>query len=183
MLQSHYADLSLAVNNDLVAFGSYLVECKFAEQSKVTVIVSNKDTTKLLEIVDKHFKTSTQGQSARAFFDKFVLILANKMKCIDIAQSLVTTYSKSCLEIGIDRAICLSFSKSPLATSVIILLLFIYLLLVCTAYIDMCIINVYIIALFTLRIQSPHLCESIGRDRHLLLCRESNQVRILVQNL
>ena len=100
MLQSHYARISLAVNDNLVAFGSDLVECKLAEQSEVTVIVSNKDTTKLLEIVDSHFKTSTSGQSARAFFDKFVLILANKLNCNDIAQSLVTTYSKSCLRIG-----------------------------------------------------------------------------------
>ena len=55
-----------------------------------------KKATKLLEIVDSQFnKTSTRGQSARAFFNKFVLILANKLKRNDIAQSLVTTYSKS----------------------------------------------------------------------------------------
>ena len=93
MLQSHYADLSSAVNDDnLYAFGTDLVECKFAEQSKV----NNKNTTELLEIVDSQFnKTSMRGQSARAFFNDFVLILANKLKRNDIAQSLVTTYSKS----------------------------------------------------------------------------------------
>ena len=109
MLQSHYADLSSAINDKLDAFGSYLVECKFAKQPEVIAIVSaqgdtnNKKATKLLEIVDSRFKTSTQGQSARAFFDKFVLFMANKLKRTDIAQSLVATYSKSYLGIGIDE--------------------------------------------------------------------------------
>ena len=119
MLQSHYAHLSSAVNDNLDAFGSYLVEYKFAEQSEVAEIVSaqgdsnNEKATKLLEIVDSQFKTSTRGQSARAFFDKFVLILSNKLKRNDIAQSLVTTYSKSYLEIEINKAIFL-FIKLPL---------------------------------------------------------------------
>ena len=127
MLQSHYADLSSAVNDNLVAFGSYLVEYKFASQSEATVIVSAQgDTnkaTKLLDIVDSQFKASTRGQSARAFFDKFVLILANKLKRNDIAQSLITIYSKSCLGIGINRAILLSVSNYHYIRNIIIICL------------------------------------------------------------
>ena len=190
MLQSHYADLSSAINDKLDAFGSYLVECKFAEQSEVTAIVSaqgdtnNKKATKLLEIVDSRFKTSTQSQSARAFFNKLLLFLANKLKRNDIAQSLVTTYSKSCLRIEINRAILHLYQITITPNhhySYIRNFIIIYLSSISLYSLDMCIINVYIIALFTLRIQSPCLCESIGRDRYFFICRETNQVRMLVQ--
>ena len=100
MLRSHYADLCLAVSDNPDVFGSNLVQYGFAKQTTVTGIVGTlgitnyQKSSKLLEVVDSRFNTSTPGQSAKDFFDCFVLILGNKLGHNDIAQALVATYSK-----------------------------------------------------------------------------------------
>ena len=100
VLHNHYADLSLAISDNIDVFASNLVQYRFAPQTTVTGIVSTlgvnnyQKATKLLEIVDSRFKTSSSGQSAKEFFNNFVLILATKLEHNNIAQALVASYSK-----------------------------------------------------------------------------------------
>ena len=99
-LQKHFADLNLAINEPEV-FGTNMVQYGLATQTTVAGIVGTlgfsnyQKANKLLQLIDSRLKTTTPRELAKAHFDKFVLIVANVLNRVDIADSLVASYSKS----------------------------------------------------------------------------------------
>ena len=100
VLESHYAQLLEAVVNPDV-FGTHLVQCGFATSTDISSVVSSvafsnhQKMTQLLEIVCSRIRTAIPRDSARTLFDKLVLIFANHLDRFDIADALITDYSKS----------------------------------------------------------------------------------------
>ena len=100
MLQEHFAILNSAVIDPDV-FGVNMVQCGLAAQTTVASIVdplgfsTYQKANKLLQLLDSRLKTTTPRELAKAHFDKFVLIVANVLNRVDIAESLVASYSKS----------------------------------------------------------------------------------------
>ena len=100
VLQCHYAQLHNAVV-DPDFFGTHLVQCGFATQTEILGIVGTlgysnyQKTTHLLQIVGCRFLSATSRENARNFFNQLVLIFANHLDRVDIAEALITTYSKS----------------------------------------------------------------------------------------
>lgn len=99
VLQSHYAHLHYAVV-DPEFFGAHLVEYEFATLTEISGITctlgySNyQKTSRLLNLIGARF-CSASRENAMNLFNKFVLIFAEHLKCLDIAEALITTYSKS----------------------------------------------------------------------------------------
>ena len=99
-LESHYAQLLEAVVNPDV-FDRHLIQCGFATFTDISGVVStlgfsnHQKTRQLLEIVCSRIRTAIPRESARSLFDQLVLILANRLDRVDIADALITTYSKS----------------------------------------------------------------------------------------
>lgn len=100
VLQKHFADLNTAVT-DPDMFGANLVQCGLAAQTTVAGIVSTlgvsnfQKTNKLLQIVDSRLRTTARREHAKDHFDNLVQIVANVLDRVDIANSLVASYSKS----------------------------------------------------------------------------------------
>ena len=101
VLQSHYAQLHFAVMVDPDFFGKHLVQCGFATQTEISGIVGTlgysnyQKTSLLLQIVGSRFWSATSREGARNLFNQLVLLFANRLIRVDIAEALITTYSKS----------------------------------------------------------------------------------------
>ena len=99
VLQSYCAELCEAVVNPDV-FGQHLVEYQFATLMDVSGIMTTlgfsnyKMTSLLLQIVNSRFRTATSRKDARILFNNFVLIIANHLDRVDIAEQLITSYRK-----------------------------------------------------------------------------------------
>ena len=100
VLKSHFAQLHEAVVNPDV-FGTHLMQCGFATFTDISGIVStlgysnHQKMSQLLEIACSRIRTATSKESARNLFNQLVLIFANCLDRVDIADALITTYSKS----------------------------------------------------------------------------------------
>ena len=103
VLQEHTANLSQAIATDLSLFGQHLVQCGFAVQTTVTGIVDTlgisdyQKGSRFLNIVDSKLQTAGTKEIVRKYFDDFLKIIAYPMGQCDVAELLVTTFSK-CME-------------------------------------------------------------------------------------
>ena len=103
MLQEHTVNLSQAIATDPSLFGQHLVQCGFAVQTTVTDTVctlgfsDSQKGSRLLNIVDTKLRTAGAKENVRKYFDDFLKIIAYPMGQHDVAELLVTTFSK-CLE-------------------------------------------------------------------------------------
>ena len=100
VLQSNYAQLHYAVV-DPNFLGVHMVEYEFATLTEITGITctlgysNSQKTSQLLNIIDARFRSAVSRENATNFFNKLVLIFADHFKRLDIAEALITTYSKS----------------------------------------------------------------------------------------
>ena len=99
VLQGSWAKVINAVSTNPVLFGTHLVEEGFTANTTIAGIVNTLGLSdydkayRLLSIVDSQLRTSTRD-IARAFFCKLIFILANHLGFDDVAEKLVTAYSK-----------------------------------------------------------------------------------------
>ena len=100
VIQQHYADLNLAISENVEVFGAHLVQYGYCTQTAMTNITgtlghsSYHKASRLLSMVDARIKTSPSKESARKMFDYLVQILAHKLSHYNLAQALVDSCSK-----------------------------------------------------------------------------------------
>ena len=103
VLRRHTADLNqviAAAPTNPVLLGQQLVQHGFAVQTTVGGIVNTPGITdyqkgsQLLNLVDSKIRTAGTKAKARKYFDDFLKIITGHMGQLDIAESLVATFSK-----------------------------------------------------------------------------------------
>ena len=103
VLQRHTADLNqviAAAPTNPPLLGQQLVQHGFAVRTTVNGIVNTLGITdyqkgsQLLSLVDSKLRTAGTKENARTYFNDFLVIIAGPLGQCDIAESLVSTFSK-----------------------------------------------------------------------------------------
>ena len=102
MLQSCFADHSFAnLKIDAELFGTLLVQYEIATETTVSGpiyapgVQTDQRISALFQIADMRIREEPSPQSARNLFNKVVMIIADPLGCMELAQTLVTMCSKS----------------------------------------------------------------------------------------
>ena len=100
MLQRHNADLVSVIATNPSLFGHHVVQSGFAAPVTVSGIVDMlgindyQKGSRLLSLVDAKVRTAGTRENTRKYFNDFLMIIAGPMKHREVAESLVTTFSK-----------------------------------------------------------------------------------------